>query len=158
MEEVFYKKVGRRYVAVSYYDANVMDAIPEGAHLIVKRPGSTSRRHNIDPAVAPMIAAGIYAEDKISTAIMKASELRVPKSQHPLTEEQRAAWEHLAKTFGQETLALEWPSYRESAEAGVKALQAEAEKMLANPSVRSAYEHFMLMCKLAYKESNNEYR
>jgi hypothetical protein len=157
MEEVFYKKVGRRYVAVSYYDADVMDSVSEGAHLIVKRPGSVSRRHNIDPAVAPMIAAGMYAEDKISSALMKASELRVPKNKLPLTEEQRAAWEHLAETFGQETLALEWPSYRESAEAGVKALQAEAEKMLANPSVRKAYEHFLLVAKLA-QEKVNEHR
>jgi hypothetical protein len=151
MEEVFYKKVGRRYVPFKYYDSNVMDAVPEGTHLIVKDKGRDMRRFKIDPALAPLIAAGIYAEDKISLSIMKASELRVP-SKKPLTEEQRAAWEHLAKTFGQETLALEWPSYRESAEAGVKALQVEAERLLDNPSVRSAYEHFMLMCKLTYKE------
>jgi hypothetical protein len=85
---------------------------------------------------------------------MKASELRVPKNKLPLTEEQRQAWEHLAETFGQETLALEWPSYRESAEAGVKALQAEAEKMLTNPSVRKAYEHFLLVAKLAQETAN----
>lgn len=150
-EEVFYKKVGSRYVPVSYYDSEVLDGVREGAHLVVKRKGSTLRKFDIDPAFAPMIAAGVYAEDAISTAIMKASELRVPRNKQPLSEEQSLAWEHLAATFGQETIALEWPSYRESAEAGVKALQTEAEKLLANPSVRKAYEHFMLVCKLSYQ-------
>lgn len=150
-EQVFYKRVGRRYVPVSYYDHEVMDSVGEGTHLVVKRNGSTLRKFNIDPAFAPMIAAGVYAEDTISTAIMRASKLRVPSNKQPLTKEQRLAWEHLAKTFGQETFALEWPSYRESAEAGVNALQEEAEKLLSNSSVRAAYEHFMLMCKLTYQ-------
>lgn len=153
-ETVYYKRVGRRYEPVSYYNSEVLDAVPEGAHLIVKRKGCTSRRYNVDPAVAPMIAAGIYAEDKITSAIMTASQLRVPTNHHPLTEEQRAAWEHLAQTFGQDTFTLEWPSYRESADAGVKALQEEADKLLAHPSVRSAYDHFMLMCKLAYENKD----
>jgi len=149
MEEVYYKKVGGRYIPVSYYDANVMDAIPEGAHLIVKRPGSTSRRYNVDTAIAPMIAAGIYAEDAITNALAERSKLRIPNITKPITSEQRAAWEHLAKLFGDDIFPLEWPSYRESAEAGVKALQVEAENLLVNPGVRKAYEHFLLVCKLA---------
>jgi hypothetical protein len=95
-----------------------------------------------------MIAAGRVAEDTISKAIMDKSALRVPEKHQPLTEEQRAAWEHLASTFGQERFALEWCSYREAAEEGVKAMQAEADKLLQNESVRKAYDHFMLMCEL----------
>ena len=156
-ETVYYEKVGRRYVPVSYYDDTVLDSVPVGSHLIVKSEYRNMRRYNVDPAFAPMIAAGIYAEDSISLSIMKASELRIPKEKYslPLTKEQRLAWEHLASTFGQETFALEWPSYRESAEAGVKAMQAEAAKLLKHPGVQAAYDHFMLMCKLAY-EANNE--
>lgn len=147
-ETVFYKKVGRKYVPVSYYDSDVMDAIPEGSHLIVKQPGWCSRRYKIDPALAPMIAAGVYAEDAITTAIVEASKLRCPKDRQPITLEQKQAWEHLSELLGQENYALEWPSYRESAEAGVRALQKEAENLLAHPSVRAAYDHFMLTCKL----------
>ena len=150
-ETTFYKKEGRKYVPVSYYDSEVMDAIPEGAHLIVKRKGADSRRYNVDPALAPLVAAGIYAKDKMTTAIMQASELRTPKGQQPLTPEQSEAWNNLAKSFGKEMYTLEWPSYAEVAESGVKALQDEAEKLLAHPSVRAAYDHFLLTAKLAYE-------
>lgn len=152
--EVFYKKQGRKYVPVYHYDAQVMDSFPEGAHIVVVKPGNTSKTYRIDPAFAPMIAAGKFAEDAISKSIMEASKLRCPSDRQPLTKEQRDLWDQLAKAFGQETYALEWPSYREAAEAGVKALTQEAEKLLANPSVRSAYEHFLLMCKLASENAN----
>lgn len=155
VETTFYKKVGRKYVPVSYYDSELFDAVPEGAHLVVKHRGTESRRYNIDPALAPLIAAGMHAKDRMTMTLMTASELRMPKSQQPLTEEQRAAWNNLAKSFGKEMYTLEWPSYAEIAEAGVKALQEEADKLLSHPSVRSAYEHFLFTAKLAY-EANNE--
>ena len=155
-ETVFYKKVRRRYVPVSSYDHEVMDSVNLGAHLVVKRKGSTLRKYDIDPAFAPMIAAGVYAEDAISNSIMQASALRCPSQTQPLTPGQRAAWGLLAKEFGCESFPLQWPSYRESAEAGVKALQEEAEKLLSNSSVRTAYEHFMLMCKLTYQDKTSE--
>ena len=150
---IFYKKQGRRYVPVSEYDNEYLDSFPKGNHLVMCYPGGTSRRYNINPAYAPMIAAGRVAEDAISKHIMDVSSLRVPEKHHPLTPEQQAAWEHLAKTFGQERFALEWCSYREAAEAGVKAMMAEAEKLLENESVRKAWDHFMLVCELT-KEQN----
>lgn len=150
-ETIFYKKEGRKYVEVGYYDSEVMDSIPEGSHLIVKRKGVDMRRYNVEPAIAPMVAAGLYAKDYMTMAIMRASELRIPKEQTPLTPEQSEAWTNLAKSFGKEMYTLEWPSYAEVAEAGVKALEDEAEKLLAHPSVRSAYEHFLLTAKLAYE-------
>jgi hypothetical protein len=117
-------------------------------------PGGTSRRFNIDPAYAPMIAAGRVAEDAISKTIMEKSALRVPEKVTPLTEEQQKAWKHLASTFGDERFALEWCSYREAAEAGVKAMMEEAEKLMQNESVRKSYDHFVLMCKLAKEQEN----
>jgi hypothetical protein len=148
MKKVFYEKVGRKYVPVAEYDNDLLDSFTKGNHLVMCYPGGTSRRFNVEPALAPMIAAGRVAEDTISKAIMDKSALRVPEKHQPLTQEQRAAWEHLASTFGQERFALEWCSYREAAEEGVKAMQAEADKLLQNESVRKAYDHFMLMCEL----------
>jgi hypothetical protein len=40
-------------------------------------------------------------------------------------------------------------SIHDCAEAGLKAMQDEAEKLLKNDGVRKAYDHFMLMCELA---------
>lgn len=148
MKKVYYVKEGRKYVPVAEYDNDLMDSFSKGTHLVMVYPGGSSRRYNIEPALAPMIAAGRVAEDAISKTIMDASALRVPERHQPLTPEQKAAWEHLAGTFGQEKYALEWCSYREAAEAGVKAMQEEADKLMQHDSVRKAYDHFMLMCQL----------
>ena len=150
---IFYKKEGRKYVPVYEYDQVLLDAFPKGTHLVDVYPGGSSRRFNIDPAYAPMIAAGRVAEDAISKALMRASNLR-PKNA-PLTEEQRDAWEHLVKVMGPEARMLEWPSAREACEEAVKAMQVEADKLLDNPSVRKAYERFLLICELT-KEHKHE--
>ena len=147
-ETIFYVKQGRRYVPHSTYSAEFCDSFPKGTHLVDVYPGGQSRRFNIDPAHAPMIAAGRVAEDAISKSLMDASALRVPKRDQPLTPTQLKAWKALAKAFGREQYALEWCSYREAAEAGVKAMQAEADKLMKHDSVRKAYDHFQLMCEL----------
>jgi hypothetical protein len=95
-----------------------------------------------------MIAAGRVAEDAISKRIQEASALRVPTRDLPLTPAQLKAWKALARAFGKEQYALEWCSYREAAEAGVKAMQEEADKLLANPTVRKAYERFLFVAEL----------
>lgn len=153
MKEIFYKKVGRRYVPVSEYDSNLLDALPKGAHIIMSYPGGQSTRYKINPNHAAMIAAGRVAEDIISGAIVKASEMR-PRNK-PITEGQRKAWDNLAKEFGNDRYYIELPNAREIAEAGIKAMQEEAFKLMENPSVKKAYEHFMLVCELT-KEHNNE--
>jgi len=145
-KEIFYKKVGRKYVPVYEYDQELMDAFPKGSHLVLCYPGGSSRRFNIDPAYAPMIAAGRVAEDAISKALMKASDLR-PKTA-PITQEQKDAWEHLVKVFGEEARYLEWPSAREACEEAVLAMSKEAEKLLDHPAARKAYDNFMLVAKL----------
>lgn len=154
-KKIFYEKKGRRYVPVAEYDNDFMDSFRKGAHIVMSYPGGSSRRYNIDPAYGPMIAAGRYAEDAISRHIMNVSALRVPEKNKPLTQEQQDAWMALAKAMGNERYALEYCSYREAAEAGVKAMQDEADKMLANPNVRRAWDQFMLVWQLT-KEREDE--
>lgn len=148
MKKIFYEKVGRRYKPVYEYDQTMMDAFPKGNHIVMCYPGGQSRRYNIDPNYAAMIAAGRVAEDAISKVIMDASALRVPARDQPITPEQEAAWKALAKTFGKEKYALEWCSYREAAEAGVAAMQAEADKLMQHPSVKKAFDRFVTVCAL----------
>jgi hypothetical protein len=156
VKKIFYEKVGRRYKPVYEYDQTMMDAFPKGNHLVMCYPGGTSRRFNIDPNYAAMIAAGRVAEDAISKSIMDASALRVPKRDEPLTPEQLEAWKALAKAFGKEQYALEWCSYREAAEAGIKAMQEEADKLMANPVVRKAYERFLFVAELTKEYNGTE--
>ena len=150
MKKIFYEKVGRKYVPVSEYDSNFIDALPKGTHIIMSYPGGQSTRYRIDPAYGPMIAAGRLAEDAISSAIHKASELKPQRT--PLTEGQLKAWKKLAKEFGDELCTLQGASTRDIAEAGVKAMMEEAEKLMTSPSVKKAYEHFLLMCELTKDE------
>ena len=146
MRETYYKKRGKRYVPVSEYDSDLLDAFPAGTHLVQSYPGGQLRKYNIDPAYAPMIAAGRVAEEAICEALRKASDLR--PSREPLTNAQRAAWENLKAEFGDTIHALQWPSAREACEQAILAMTKEAEKLLDNPGVRAAYEHFILMCEL----------
>ena len=155
MKKVFYEKVGRKYVPVSEYDSNLLDALPKGTHIIMSYPGGQSTRYKIDPAYAPMIAAGRVAEDAISKAIHEASELRRRNGErNPLSKEQFNAWNKFIDMMGEDARMLEWASTRELAEVGVKAMQEEAEKLLTNPAVKKAYEHFLLVCELT--RENNE--
>ena len=151
-KKIFYEKVGRRYEPVYEYDSVLMDALPKGNHMISVYPGGRSTRYNVEAAYAPLIAAGRVAEDAMAKALVKAGELRLQRGQVPLTEGQKAAWENLVKEFGDSAKQLEWPSAREVAEEGVKALQEEADVLLSNEAVRKAYEHFILMCKLTREE------
>lgn len=150
-ETIFYVKKGRRYVPHSSYSPEFSDSFPKGTHLVDVYPGGRSTRYCIDPAYAPMIAAGRVAEDAISQALMRASDMRPRET--PLTQEQRDAWEHLVKVFGPSARQLEWPSAREACEEAVKAMQVEADKLLSNPAVRKAYERFLFVCELT-KEHN----
>jgi hypothetical protein len=152
-KKIYYEKVGRRYIPVAEYDNMLLDSFPKGDHLVMCYPGGSSRRFNIDPHYAPMIAAGRVAEDAISKAVVKASEMRPHRT--PITEKQRKAWEALAKAFDNDRYYIEIPSAREIAEAGVKAMIDEADKLMEHEGVRKAYDHFQLMCKLV-KENERE--
>jgi hypothetical protein len=132
-----------------------MDAFPKGSHLVICYPGGQSTRYNVDPAYAPMIAAGRVAEDVISAVIVKATDLRAASRGTKLTEEQLRCWKALSKAFGEENHALQWPSAREACEEAVKAMQIEADKLLAVPAVRKAYEHFLFVAELT-KDHKNE--
>ena len=151
VKKIFYEKVGRRYKPVSEYDSELMDGFPKGAHLVMSYPGGRSTRYNINPNYAALIAASRVAEDVISEAVRKASEIR--PHQTPITPEQKKAWDNLTKAFDSDRYYVELPSAREIAEAGVKALQLEADKLLQNPAVKMAYDHFMLVAELT-KDKN----
>ena len=150
-KKIFYEKVGRRYVAVQEYDEYLMDGLPYGNHMIMVYPGGQSTRYNVDPALAPMIAAGRVAEDRMCEAIRKASEMRPART--PITPGQQRAWKKLAKEFGDELATLHINSAHDIAEAGIKAMMEVADKLLTNPAVRLAYEQFLLVCELTKKTS-----
>ena len=160
MKKIYYEKVGRRYVPVSEYDNDFLDSFTKGNHLVMSYPGGSSRRYNIDPNYAAMIAAGRVAEDAISKRLHEATEIRrnYKNRQTPFTPGQLAAWNKLIEELGEDARQLEWPSVRECAEAGVQAMQEEADKLMKHASVRAAYEQFQLVCMLAKEADDVETR
>ena len=152
MKKIYYEKRGRRYVPVAEYDNDLLDSFTKGNHLVMSYPGGTSRRFNIDPAYAPMIAAGRVAEEAICDTLRKASEMRPQRT--PITLGQKRAWEKLAREFGDALCPLQHASARDLAEAGVQAMQAEADKLMKNASVRAAYDQFQLVCALTHSQEN----
>ena len=152
MKKIYYVKEGRRYKPVAEYDDDLMDSFHKGTHLVMVYPGGSSRRYNIDPNYAAMIAAGRVAEDAVCRAMMDASELRPART--PITPAQQRAWRKLAKEMGDELCTLHGASVRDCAEAGVQAMQDEADKLMAHPAVRDAYEQFQLVCKLTKEQQD----
>ncbi len=137
---------------VSEYDSDLMSSMPKGNHLIMSYPGGASSRYNIDPNYAAMIAAGRVAEDAICQAIYEQSEAK-PK-QRPVTKRQKAAWEEMKAAFSDELFSVTFSSTRDLAEAGIRAMQEEANKLMQNAAVRNAYEQFQLVCKLTKEKSD----
>ena len=153
-KKIFYEKIGRRYKPVLENDNEFYDALPYGNHLIMCYPGGRSTRYNVDPALAPMIAAVRVAEDQMSEAVRKASEMRPRRKE--LTVEQQRAWTRLNKVMGDDVYNIEVASAREIAEAGLKAMQAEAQQLMTNPAVKLAYEQFLFVCELTKKNIDND--
>ena len=143
---VFYKKQGRRYIPVSEYDQELNDAIREGTHLIISTPGKLTRRYNVDPSFAPMIAAGIIAEDAISDVIMKA--LSFTPERPPVTPEQKAAWEQMVEAWGDELCRLQSGSILEAIRAGIDEMVRHSAELLENPALKQSYDNFILLSKL----------
>ena len=152
MKKIYYEKIGRRYVPVSEYDSEYLDSFSKGTHIVMCYPGGQSRRYNIDPNYAAMIAAGRVAEDAICDALRKSSEMRPQRT--PITPGQKKAWENLAKELGDELCPLTYGSTRDHAEAGVNAMIAEADKLMSHPAVRDAYEQFQTVCNLVKQKQN----
>lgn len=155
MKKIYYeKKVSKtgyvKYIPVAEYDNDYLDSFPKGTHLVICNPGNTSRKFNIDPDYAGLIAASEVAQDAMCKAVIKASELR--PSRTPITPAQKRAWKKLAKEFGSELCTLSGTSSHDIAEAGIKALQKEANVLYSNPAVKKAYDNFILVCKLTKEQ------
>ena len=150
VKKIYYEKVGRKYVPVAEYDSEYLDAFPKGSTLVICHPGGQSRRFNIDPDYAALIAAARVAEEAMIQAMGKASELKPQKT--PITFAQQRAWKGLARAFGTELCTLNGASSYDIVQAGLKALEDEAANLLTNAAVKAAYDQFLFVCALTKQQ------
>jgi len=129
---IFYEKIGKRYKPSRTTDV-YQNSMPYGCHLIIVEPNTTSKYYKINPAYAPMIAASKIATEKMCVAIVNKSKYK-PVDGFPNR--------------------FEAPSVQDCITEGMNVLRDEAEKLLANPAVENAYDHFLLVCELTKEDDN----
>jgi len=144
--DIIYKKVGKKYFPMGV-DTYKWDILPVGAHLIVIDGGCTTRKYNIDPDYAPMLAAVMYCRDELANAIGEATSAR-PRNQ-PITELQRKKWEEFAESMGESLMLLQHDSTYDVAEKVLKMLIARSDELLKNESVKLAHDQFLFLSKLS---------
>ena len=150
MKKIYYEKVGQDYVPVTEYDSDFLDSFRQGSHLIMVEPGGVSRKYNIDPEFAPLIAAARFAKEAMHQAMLKTSELK-PATQ-PITPAAQRAWKKLAKELGDDICTLNGASVHDIVEAGLWALETEANQLMKHVAVRAAYEQFITVAALTKEQ------
>ena len=131
------------------YDQQLMDAFPKGNHVVMCYPGGQSRVYNVDPNYAALIAASRVARDPMHEAIHDATKMHRDQYENQvLTNKQKQAWDKFVEVMGERARILHYRSVHDIADAGLKALEKEAAKLMTHPAVRDAYEQFQLVCKL----------
>ena len=110
-----YKKVGRRYKPVAEHEE--WDSFPEGAHLVICRPGSTMRRFGIEPDRAGLLAAAEPLRAEIRTLVMEMHRMR--PTRRPVTQAQADAWHAFERAMGNDCYVVENASVGEIADAVV---------------------------------------
>lgn len=120
--DTLYIKKGRRYKPWGMiYDLN---GLPEGAHLVVVKPGSQSMLYNVEPDRAALLAAMREATEYMIDSMREASELQ--SQQVPITQEQRDLLDKL-KATGFNASVWSRGSLRDMIDAGMKALEARPD-------------------------------
>lgn len=132
-----------KYVPVARYSEESTSSYPHGTHLVVCRTGSTRRIYNVDVDLVPLIAAMQYCIDDMATATYNASQAK-PKNL-AVTPEQKAAWESLKSSYGDEMFSIMYPSCHDIAKAGVESLYDEIKHRMEIPAVKEAYDNFMFI-------------
>lgn len=119
-----YKKIGRRYKPVAEHEE--WNCYPEGAHLVVCRPGSTMRRFDIDPDRAGLLAAAEPLRSQIRDLVVELHKMR--PTRRPVSLEQQVAWQRFARAMGDDMYCMERASIAEIADAVVDLIVKEAGK------------------------------
>ena len=105
--ETFYRKIGRRYHPVAYYDSDLMDSLPVGVHLLCILPGGRSFTRTINPDHSALLGALRLHRN----AILDAIQIRCAStSTRPLTKKELAGLEAYKKAAGNDSLMLARPS------------------------------------------------
>ena len=136
---------------VGEYSEEMWNSIGMGHTYIHRTVSGTSRRHNIDPSYLPVLAVLMECRDEICQALNEAFKAR-PTRNAPLTEKQAKLWRKFQAEI--DTNGISYPSTHEVSEKVFEAVFAKVKYIESVPSLKDAYDQYMLMAKLALKEED----
>jgi hypothetical protein len=110
-QEVYYKKVGKRYIQVN--DPHWIEGLGKGFFLVWKKDGSTSIRHQIYPQLAEIRAGVELGKEVILNALQRAMKCH---SRKKLTPEEAADWDAIVKKHPEAFSYLQYDSLNDMAE------------------------------------------
>lgn len=110
-----YEKQGRRYIPVR--EEVALNSFPEGAHLVVVKPGMKTVTYGIDPNHAALLAASGEAFENMCQAIQRVAQAQ---PNHKLTDQQREALDKFIACGGLPTFTRR--SAADIANAGIREL------------------------------------
>ena len=155
-ETVLYRKETSKNGRVRYRPARKLadlysgDIWPFGFHLVQVDKNVTSRRYDIDPDYAALVAALMIAEEQITGLLVDQLEWKLDK---PLTVEQQQAWDSVKELiFGDERARVTRPAIRTAVRESLDNIQPIIDEILTNPALKKAYETFHLVCELTKNE------
>lgn len=145
--ETYYRKVGRRYVPAFELDPTLTDALPIGVHLQVVRPNGMSRRYNVDPNFAAILAAAMLLEDRLVDIIFNAiNRLKIDGAYRDV-ELERELNDVLNRILERGSVAY-YASGCDVTREVLDVIARKASELMDNPAIKEAYDHFLLTCKL----------
>jgi hypothetical protein len=119
MSETLYKKVGKKFIPVA--ETEVIHSYPEGFYLVRIKPGCTSTAPlKLHPRYAQLEAALMHFKDELVDGLRDASEVKTNK---PITEEQRAAWDNMLAVFGDESRMFHYAALYDIATVAIEKIQ-----------------------------------
>lgn len=118
-DETLYKKIGKKYVAVS--DPWAYEGLRDGMHLVYVRPGCTTIRRVIWPDRVEAQAAIEIAREAMTARMLEANKLQPAR---PLTAKEKRAWKAYCEVMGDEHsgIALTGKSIEDIIDAGLAAI------------------------------------
>lgn len=88
--EIWYRKVGRRYVPVKQAELSNYDVRPaNGCVLTFVKDGATMFAHDVKPDTAGFVAAAMVARNAMEVAIHEATKFRPSSGLQPFTKKQQ---------------------------------------------------------------------
>jgi len=143
----YYEKVNGEFVPVLEYNSYLMDALPEGHHLISVDGHLTVRRRDINPDFATVHAAMVIAEEEITKLL--ANIYRMNEGRVKLTEEENELWTQLSKALVNSEFSVVRKSPADIAREISAKVVEKAEELRKIPAVKEAWDHYLLVATLA---------